>query len=462
MAGVRDELRREFAVCRMLPVCGILLVAGCAGPGIDDGTIGSALHLRTGFSTPTNVAARTVAADAVLRPPGVNEADGLNEDELVALALWNNASFAEAMADLGLARADWVQAGKLPNPTVTMLLPNAPKILELTARLPIDALWLAPQRQRAAAFDLERVAETLVQQGLDLIRDVRAASVELALARARVACGTESAGALERMAALASTQLAGGEASELETVNVCNAALRAREELAIAERDAAVAEERLRHLAGMTFVKFRLDPGPLEAPTGELSPVEALLRDALASRPDYRAAQLAVEAAAKRAGLARVEIISLTGIFDSNNVGPLFEPGPGFDLMVPLFDQGQGRLSRRRAELDKAVRHCAAVRHRIALEVRESRLREEQASSEVRAWRERLLPQLEAGQRLAGQAAKAGATSFVPVHEAERALAEARLREATALAAWRRARAELERSIGHRLGQNPPERGKTS
>ncbi|KAB2840724.1 hypothetical protein F9K50_05280, partial [bacterium] len=63
-------------------------------------------------------------------PPGVHPEDGIDEDEAVAWALWNNAAFQEAIATLGYQRADLVQAGLLPNPVFSVLFPLGPKQLE--------------------------------------------------------------------------------------------------------------------------------------------------------------------------------------------------------------------------------------------------------------------------------------------------------------------------------------------
>ena len=116
-------------------------------------------------------------------PPGLLLDDGLDEREAIAVALWHNAAFQEALAELGLRRADLVIAGELPNPTFWVLFPVDQKALEFALRFPFDFLWTRPGRVAAARWDCERLSALLVQGGLDLVCAVHVAFAELRLAR---------------------------------------------------------------------------------------------------------------------------------------------------------------------------------------------------------------------------------------------------------------------------------------
>src|SRR5262245_35524350 len=106
-------------------------------------------------------------------PPGVVLEDGLTSDEAVAIALWNSPSFQVPLADLGLARADLVEAGMLRNPVLSLLFPWGPKQFEWTLQFPFDALWQRPRRVAAAQLNLDSVSQRLVWDGLTLVADVR-------------------------------------------------------------------------------------------------------------------------------------------------------------------------------------------------------------------------------------------------------------------------------------------------
>ena len=84
-------------------------------------------------------------------PPDVAIDDGLTSEEAVAIALWNSPSFQATLADLGIARADLVEAGLLRNPVFSLLFPVGPKQLEWTLQFPFDAIWQRPQPRRGGA-----------------------------------------------------------------------------------------------------------------------------------------------------------------------------------------------------------------------------------------------------------------------------------------------------------------------
>ena len=109
-----------------------------------------------------------VSDEGLLLAEGLSLDDGLTESEAVAIAPWNNAAFQLDLASLGFARADLVEAGLLRNPILSLLFPLGPKQLEATAMLPIEVLFQWPRRVAISALNLQRVAEGLVQNGLDV------------------------------------------------------------------------------------------------------------------------------------------------------------------------------------------------------------------------------------------------------------------------------------------------------
>src|SRR6185503_6437187 len=173
-------MKRLFALILM-----IVILGGCASkrPSQVSTKVSKRIEEHTGHGLNPS------SSSAFALPPGVSPDDGLTEDEAVAVALWNNAAFQADLTALGFARADLIEAGQLRNPILTLLLPWGPKQLEFTAGFPLEVFWQRPRRVAAAKIDFERVAESLVQTGLNLVRDVRVAYADVALAddRARIA-----------------------------------------------------------------------------------------------------------------------------------------------------------------------------------------------------------------------------------------------------------------------------------
>lgn len=377
----------------------------------------------------------------------INIDDGIDQDEAVALALTNNPAFQDVLVDLGFTQADLIQAGLLTNPSFSILFPWGPKQLEFTATFPLEALWLRPRRVAVARLQADRAAETLVQQGLNLIRDVKVAYTDLMLARERARVADEALKLRQRIQDLSESRLRNGDLSELEASTARVDALRAHEEAQRARYDAQMVEQRLRLLTGAKEGEFKPKDEHITVDAAR----EELERRALAARPDLRAAELGIEAAGKRVGLAKAEIFAISGVLDANRTDRGIEMGPGAQLPIPIFNHNQAGIARARAEMERASWNYLAVKDRILLEVRDAYTRLAQAQAALAEWDQKILPPLETTTRQAERAFELGNVSLLLVYENTRQLLTARVRHAEIEADLRRAHAELERSVGQRL-----------
>lgn len=392
-----------------------------------------------------------VTPDAAV-PEGVSLDDGLSQDEAVALALWNNPTFLEALAELGFARSALMQAGLLTNPVFSVLFPLGPKQLEFALKQPVEALWLRPKRIAAARLDAQEVAERLVQSGLDVARDANLKWIELRLARERVALADEGVEVARRVGVLAEARLSAGDVSALDVTGARADALAAEEEAVRLRQEEVIAEQRLRSFTGLGMPSGPLrleEPVRVAAPLPDVTPLVEL---AFAARPDLRAAELTVEAAGERAGLSRWEVLSLAGIADAKHErskGLLV--GPGLEVGIPIFDHNQAGMAHADAEVVRAVRAEAATRDRIALEVREAAARYERARGRSELLDMRIVPELGRFVERAEHAWAAGEASRLESLAARSELLRARVRQAEAAAELSSSQAELERSVGSRL-----------
>ena len=450
-----------------------LSLGGCASRSSQVSTqVSKKIEDRTGHGLNPN------SQSSFALPPGVNLSDGLAEDEAVAVALWNNAAFQADLTALGFARADLIEAGQLRNPMLTLLLPWGPKQLEFTASLPLEVFWQRPRRVAAAKVDLERVAESLVQTGLNLVRDVRVAHAEVTLADDRARVASESLRQRTDVAQIVEAKLRLGDISELETSAARLDARQAEELAARTNSEAKLAKDRLRFLLGMgasdtTFDLVASTPisvtGSESTTRNMIASVQAvsnlqatdqrlndLLRQAFAARPDLRSAELAIEAAGKRAKWERSKIFSISAILDANAKGSEgFEAGPGLQAELPILNRNKGGISRAEAEIERAARQYVAARHRIVLEVQEAYRQLLQSRETLASVRTQILPQIEEDIRISQKAYAAGDVAYLFVLETSRRLYDARFQEADASAALRRATAQLERAVGRKLIEQP-------
>jgi len=427
-------------------VIALVLLAGLA---LQDLSVPEEIQRRIGHDI--NDAARPEDLKSPRLPPGIALDRPLAAEDAVAIALWNSAAFHADLANLGLARADLAEAGLLRNPNLSLLFPVGPKPFELLFTLPIEALWQRPRRVEAARAGLEVVSQGLVQHGLDLARDANLAWTDLALAQQKSTLEAETAGLKERIAELTGRRLQAGDISEAEAGLAQADAVMARDASRRAESEVLVARERLRLAIGLRGDRSNLMAAPLPEIPAPAPELDSLLESAFASRPDLRAAELAVQAAAKRARWERSRVLALGVSLSTKEVGNYgVRSGPGMALDLPIFNRNQGAISRADAEVERAAWLYLAARDRVELEVREARTLHVQAFQSLERLRRDVLPAVRRNADLAENSYRNGDISYLTVLEAARPLAEMRLREAEAAAELCRSAVQLERSIGRK------------
>ena len=149
--------------------------------------------------------------------------------------------------------------------------------------------------------------------------------------------------------------------------------------------------------------------------------MSALTAQAMAARPDVRAAELAIEAAGARAGLARTQIWTLTAILDANGAGKEgFEMGPGIAGELPILAQNQGGRARAAAQLDSSARHYAAVRAAVEEELATATTRLSRAREVLALWQGGVASALETELRQAERAYEAGELPLLSVLDTAR------------------------------------------
>ena len=430
----------------------LLLFFGCTKPSADYSPTIDSIARTTGFQSGLKDAPYLAKI-----PDGISLQDGVTVDEAIALALWNNAAFQETLSELGLSQAAVIQANMLTNPTFWILFPVGPKQLEFWARFPFEALWLRPQRVAAAQGNLDQVAHQLVQHGLKVVRDVKVFTADLFLAENRLRIAIQQKKVLQQMTRVNEARLDAGEISELEVASSRIDILVVDDQIQQLKHEMGKAREQVRILVGFGLREF---PTTLTAPSTLPSTdrgVEEILNDALAVRPDLRAAELAIEAAGLRAGLAHKDIFLISGLFDVNAFGNQnSDVGPGLHFSLPIFNQNEGQIALAEAGFDQAIRRYVTVRDQIVLEVRQAHTRWLQTRESLRTWRQKILPAHHTAMTQAQKAHEAGqVTPLIPL-TAERNLNDARMREMELFAENLRSVAELEQAIGHTLDVNPP------
>ncbi|MBP3955855.1 TolC family protein [Gemmata sp. G18] len=431
--------------------CGLI---GCSTPkGADRSRVSAAVEAR--FGQPVGLNGPNT--EQLIVPERLGRGEPLTEEQAVVLALWNNAAFHEQLVELDLTRADLVQAGLLPNPEFVYYWPAGNKPFKYLIDFPIESLWLRPLRMKATAAENERASARLTQLALDLIRDTRQAYADLQLARDRVRVSERAVQLREDILKLAEARLKAGDASELEASTARIDALQARQDLTRTGYEIPVARERLRNLTGLSAVTVELVPDDAVFDPHVETPLDELVADAVATRPDAAAADHAARAAVERLRVARLGWVRFLGLLDATSgrvTGHEFSPA--LRMTVPIFNRNQGGIARAQAELDQLERRKVTVHNQIVQDVRTAHARYQQARAELDLLKNKTRPEVEATIKRARAAFEKGGVTYLLVLETNRQLIDTYAREAQLFADLRRAWAELERSVGRKL--SPPGR----
>ena len=436
---MKESAKIRFAAAAIVGSC---LLTGCAArqfrPAVDTAT---GIRDRTGLSLSTDA--------SVALPPGISLDRPLSSDDAAAIALWKNTQLQVDLAALGLARGDVIDAGLLRNPLLDMLFPVGLKPFELLLNFPVDSFWARPRRVEASQTAYNQLAQSLVQNGLNTVRDARLAHADLMLAQTRLTAAEQVAALRKRIVELTNARLRAGDISELEAMAARTEEATAAEQLVRLRHDVELASERLRILLGLALEHVSV--AAVSDPVTSAPPPDAsdLLEKALRMRPDLRAAELSIAAATKRAGWERSRILVIVAQLSSKGIGTHgILTGPGLSAGIPIFNRNQGLIARADADVEAASRQYLNLKQRVAFEVYEARELLVQAQELLARLREQVLPPLRQTAVLAEQQYQEGDVSYLFVLEQSRGLVDAELRVADAEAAVRRSVAQLERSVG--------------
>jgi outer membrane protein TolC len=342
-----------------------------------------------GFGTVEQIAGERLHKD-VKWPRDDGERDGirsavkellaspLSADNAVQAALLNNPGLQATYAELGIAEADLVQAGRMTNPHFAYLRTRDgdERKIEWALTFPIIDLLTIPLRTRIESDRFEQVKLAVAGQMLFVATETRKAWIDAVAAEERVRY-------LEQVktVAEASAELA----SRMERAGNFNRLGRMREEVFHAEtsaqlvraRQGAMAErERLTRMMGLSGndIAFnlpeRLPDLPADKP--EFRDIEAR---AMTGRLDVQAAKRDTERLAGFLGLTRA-----TRFINVLELGPAAtkeDPEPwkrGFEvsLQLPIFDWGGARVARAEAIYMQALHRVAETAVNARSEVREA------------------------------------------------------------------------------------------
>lgn len=431
----------------LLLLCAFL--AGCATSFRDRPWLDRQLRDRIGTGT-SGAGPCGDSRDAL--PTGVRIADGIDEAEVVSIALCRNPALRAELARIDAARATLDDAGRPANPQLSMMGPVGPITAVATLLVPLESLWQMPSRTEAAAREADVAGEAVLMRALDIARDARLIHVDLGLATERVHVRADLAQIAREAARIASVRAGVGEISPLEANLLLAEARTSTDAADLAGTEVVMARSRLVASLGIDDPRGSSLRPTFSTDIATTPARRETLAFARKARPDARAAELAILAATSRAGWERSRILNLGALVETQwnqSAGAALRLGGRIEL--PIFNQNQGGIGRADAEIERAIAQSELVARTVIMEVTLALARMEQATRSRLRFDEDVITALEAALDTARQSFETGDQPIPVVLDVARRLAEARLRRAELVADQRRALCDLERSIGSRL-----------
>lgn len=325
-------------------------------------------------------------------------ASPLSADAAVQVALFNNPGLQATYAELGIAEADLVQAGRMTNPHFAYLRTSesGERKLEWTLTFPIVDLLTIPLRTRIERGRFEQVKLAVASDMLDVATDVRQSWIVVVAAEERVRYLGQVKLAAEASAELASRMAEVGNISRLDKMREQVFRAETLAHLDRATQEAVAGRERLTRLLGLSGgdIAFRL---PDRLP--HLPPEKPTIRDlearAMAERLDVLAAKQETEGLAASLGLTRAT--RFINVLELGPAGTKEDPEPwkrGFEasLQLPIFDWGGARVARAEAVYMQALHRVAETAVNARSEVREAYSAYHKAYDAAKRYRDEIVP----------------------------------------------------------------------
>lgn len=357
----------------LLVLLSAALLSGCATFSGDAGlgAVSELTRARTGQALAANSPAVEAGVAELLKQP-------LTPDSAVRIALLNNRGLQADLAELGVAEADLVQAGRMRNPGFSFgrMRNGGETEIDRSVMFDIVGLLTIPMRSAIETSRFEQAKLQAASQAVQLAGDTRKAYFDAVAAAQTVRYMEQVATAAEAGAELAKNMTRAGNWSKLDQAREQVFYAEATTQLARAGHAATAAREQLTRLLGLwgeqaAFTLAERLPDLPAAPR-EMADSESL---AMAQRLDVQMARRDAQATASALGLSKAS--GFVNVFDAGYAnksvsGQPRQNGYAISLELPIFDWGGARNTRAQATYMQALHRTADTAIRARSEVREA------------------------------------------------------------------------------------------
>jgi len=326
----------------------------------------------------------------------------LTADQAVAVAVSRSARLQADLAELGIARADLIEASTITNPLfeAEVRFPAAPyHAYEFRiAQTLIDLIQL-PRRRATGRAEFAAAQMRVSGTVLRFAADVRSSYYDLVAANEQVELSRTTMAAAQASAELALKQHEAGNITDLDLENEQALYEQAKLDLARAQQQALLARESLGRKMGVPSGAWRVAAVFPDLPPSERNE-EQLEQIAAAQRLDIEIARRELAAAQARIPLARVSVLNdlVADYHYQRDPSGKATGGPGIELPIPIFNTGRAARTRAESEylrarytLDALQAEAASALRAASSSVAEARARVEYYRNVVLPRRDRIL-----------------------------------------------------------------------
>lgn len=437
----------------LISISVLLALAGCAGAPEERVDPAGSLRLLEAMqlAPPPPASVARVATDGGPLEPRFDATDGLDAREASAVALHLHPRLRALRAEIGVARAQLVEAGLLPDPTIGWESGNVVADFitdrKSTANSYIAGAvveWPVPRpgeigaREAEAAGRVDESRAALLEAEWRLVGEVHAACARLAAAEAGLRLADEQLAVAERTRATFGEARQLGEATALQARLAGVARARVAAERARLAVEVTEARQAVLALLGLPpGAPFTLQGGARLLAAVQVDDPARLVAAAVLRRPD-----LAALAARHRQADARLRL-------EEARRWPQVTIGSGVSITLPFFSRFNGPAVRTALRArDVARRAFDAGIHEARREVFAAWAAHSAADAYVRTLEEEVLPAVDESLRLTRAAVQAGEFTAFDVLTAQTQALEAQTQLLAARARRAEARVALDVASG--------------
>ena len=322
----------------------------------------------------------------------------LTADSATQIALINNRQLQATYQNLGIAQAELVEAGLLPNPSIDgeVLFPSEGSTLELSIVQSFIRVLEIPLRKKIAESEFEEIKLRVVEQALKLAYQVRKAFYRYQSAEQSLELARTALIALEASKDLALRLHKAGNITELDLAQEQANYEMLKIEITKHEENLVKSRENINTLLGLNNQQINWKTADRLADP-ENNPVADSQIEQKALANNLELAKVRQELITLSASLDLAEQFRFfqggeIGITGSKESDGKWGVGPNFDLPLPIFNQGQPEIYKFNSILIQKHEQAMDLVTRIQSAVRATSKKMEISKKRAVQYKNNLLP----------------------------------------------------------------------